>query len=320
MLQDWASAIRDPGTVIVAVAGLLTTVVVTWLQSRSQERALKAAQRREDVLYERKFEEADRADRYLIIEYIDQVLPRLSQITSIHFLSSTEDNKNEDEREEFRQLKSFMDATQVDPAHPERTLSIRMAFLLFQLITAARIALNARWSRPLSDYQKSFLSHYECHLEPILCSGRYPGEEWLYREQIAIIEDEMTVQGNQRVPHPVNWREFCQKYQEGGVLRTLADMVASKFRFIFDDANHRTTPLRRSSQCRLAIMALYLIKMSEENGDSIWAKKAADIWPVVADWFAWEATYNTENGRRPPQWFVFTYGDVAAKSALLGPK
>jgi hypothetical protein len=303
------AAIRDPGTVIVAIAGLVGTVFAGWYQSRkahqSQLAVLQATQQREDQLRERQFKESDNADRLMIIEYIDLLLPRLCEITSIYFLAGGPINKDQQERDLFRRLHAFMNSVHIDPAHPERTLSLRLAFLLFQLLAAMRAALNARWLRPLSTGQVRFLSHYEDHLEPIFCSGRYPGEEFLYREQIDIISDEMLIAKQQGIIRPLNWKEFCDKYSQGGVLRTLTDLVADKLRFIFDDTEPRTTAPRRSAQARLAILALYLIHMSEEAGESGWTRRADRIWHVVTSWFAWEQ----EKGQNP-QWFVFKRGDV----------
>ncbi len=310
-MDDFFAAIKDPGTVIVALAGLFGTLFAGWYQARkahaSQLAVIRATEQREDRLRQRQYQESDNADRLLILEYVDQLLPRLSEIASIYFLAGTEINKDDAERERFRRLQGFMRSTNVDPAHPEKTLSIRLAFLLFQLIAAMRTALNARWTRPLSDEQAQFLAHYELHLEPIFCSGRYPGEEFLYREQIEIIADEMLVSKHPRVVKPLNWKEFADRYAEGGVLRTLTDLIAGKLRFIFDDSNPRTVPPRRSTQARLAILALYLIHMSDEAGNPMWNRRSDNIWRVVANWFAWERGEDQN-----PQWYVFNRGDVAA--------
>jgi len=307
-MDTFLAAIKDPGTVIVAVVGLFGTIFAGWYQSRkahqSQVAILKATQQREELHRERQFQESDNADRLLIVEYIDQLLPRLCEITSIYFLAGSDINKDQEERELFRRLQGFMNATNVDQAHPEHTLSIRLAFLLFQLIAAMRAALNARWTRPLSSAQAKFLTHYEDHLEPIFCSGRYPGDEFLYREQIEIIADEMLA-AKQGIVRPLNWKEFTERYMTGGVLRTLTDLVAGKLRFIFDDASPRTTPPRRAAQARLAILALYLIQMSAEAGNPGWNRRTEGIWRVVGNWFAWERDH-----RQNPQWFVFRRGDV----------
>ena len=303
------SAIKDPGTVIVAVVGVFGAVLTSWYQARkshqSQIALLHASRQREEEVRQRQFEEADRADRLLIMEYIDQLLPRLCDITSIYFLSGTDANRNDEERNLFLQLQQYMNATNINPAHPERTLSIRLAFLVFQVIAAMRVALNARWIRPLSDEQGRFLAHYESHLEPLFCSSRYPGDEFLYREQIEIIADEMLATKQQGIIRPLNWNEFVQRYEAGGVLRTLTDLVAGKLRFVFDDRNPRTVPPRRSTQCRLAILSLYLIHMSEEAGNTNWTRRAEGIWRVVTNWFAWEK----QEGQNP-LWYVFHRGDV----------
>jgi hypothetical protein len=177
---------------------------------------------------------------------------------------------------------------------------------MFQVIAAMRVALNARWKRPLSPEQAKFLAHYESHLEPLLCSSSYPGDVFLYREQIEIIADEMLATKQQGIIRPLNWNEFAQRYEATGVLRTLTDMVAGKLRFIFDDSNPKTVPLRRSTQCRLAILSLYLLHMSEEAGSTFWTRRAEGIWRVVTNWFAWE-----KDQEQDPQWYVFRRGDVA---------
>jgi hypothetical protein len=108
------TAIKDPGTVIVAVVGLLGAVFSSWYQARKAHQGqialLNASRQREEELRQKPFEEADRADRLLIMEYIDQLLPRLCDITSIYFLSGTEANRNDDERDFFLQLQRNMNA------------------------------------------------------------------------------------------------------------------------------------------------------------------------------------------------------------------
>ncbi len=300
--------IQDAGTLIAGVTGVVATTFTAWYQTRkahqTQVAVLAATQEREDRMREEQFAEADKADRLLVLEYVDQLLPRLCQITSIYFLAGGTINKDQQERELFERLKSYMMTLTVDPAHPEKNLALRLAFLFFQLIAALRAALNARWTRPLSKEQTQFLAEYEAHLEPILCSGRYPGDELLYREQIEIIADEMLVP-KQGVVRPLNWKEFCSRYDEGGVLCTLAELVAHKLRFVFDDANPRSTAPRRAMQCRLAILALYLIDMSERAGSTGWSWRSDTIWEVVTNWYRWE-----EEQRQEPEWYVFSRGDV----------
>jgi len=323
------SAVQDLSTVIVGVAGvvgtLLAAVIAGWWQARasrdqaaraheSQVAVLRETQQRDERLRERQFLEADHADRLLVTEYIDLLLPRLIQITSIHFLASA-NTRDEEERQLFERLQHQMERLEVNPAHPERNLGLRLTFLLFQLVGAMRLALNARWTRPLSVSQAEFLSHWEDHLEPVICSGRYPGDELLYREQLEIIADEMlNTQPQAGVKRPMNWKEFCAIYSAGGVLTELSDLIAKKLRFIFDDRNPRTTPLRRSAQCRLAILALYLIRMSEEAGEKGWLKRADAVWRTATNWRKWQL----DEGQTP-DWFVFEHGDVAARLAAAVP-
>lgn len=312
-MNEFFSAVKDPGTVLVAIAGLFGTVFAGWYAARkahqSQVALMAASQSREEELRQRHFQESDRADRLLVLEYIDQILPRLCELSSIYFLAGTDINKDDEERRLFNRLKGFMNSLALDHAHPERTLSIRLAFLLFQVLAAMRLALNARWRRPLSAKQSQFLAHYETHLEPILCSSRYPGDELLYREQIEIITDSMLVEKEQGIVRPLNWREFAQAYFDDPVIKTLTDMVAAKFRFIFDDTNPKTTPIRRANQCRLAILALYLIRMSTEADSLGWSRREEDIWRVCVSWFQWE-----QDQKQSPQWSVFERGDVARRA------
>ena len=120
-----------------------------------------------------------------------------------------------------------------------------------------------------------------------------------------MIADEMLANKYDGITRPLNWSEFCKRYAEGGVLHELTDLVAGQFRFIFDDTNPRTTPPRRAMQCRLAILALYLIHLSEENGNMFWTRRTDGIWSVVTNWFKWEREQTQK-----PQWFVFKFGDV----------
>jgi len=153
----------------------------------------------------------------------------------------------------------------------------------------------------------------ESHIEPMICSGRYPGKELLYREQVEIITQEMlTAPDVTKVVRPLNWKEFCEKCAGNQVVRELAEQVADRVRFIFNESN--TLPPRKAMQCRLGIMALYLIQMSKEAGNDSWTWREDRLWKVVAAWFAWEQAQNQN-----PRWYVFERGDVAQRVAAPGP-
>lgn len=327
---DMTQLMQDLGPIIGLAAVIAGTLLGGWLQARlSRKQAaqehhnqlavlaethrqsiemLTMQQKREEDLRVRQFAESDRADRLVVTEYVDLLLPRLIESSSIHYLAK--DNKDPDELRRYTTLQKFMAETTVDPAHPERNAALRMAFLLFQLMAAMRIALNARWTRPLTDEQSRFLSHWEEHLEPMFCSGRYPGKELLYREQVEIITEEMlTGPEGVRITRPLNWSEFCKKYTANPVVKELAELVAGRFRFVFNEAN--SLPPRKATQCRLAIMALYLVQISKETGNDSWAWRDESLWKTVADWFRWEFEQN-----QAPKWFVFLYGDAAEKAGV----
>ncbi len=326
-MNDIVDLVQELGPVIGVFAVVLGTVIAGWFQARvtrsqtaqtheSQLRLLEQAhrqnievltlqQRKEEDLRIRQFAESDRADRLVVIEYVDLLLPRLIEVCSIYYIKS--DNKDLDELRRFKQLQRFMLEETIDPVHPEKSLGLRMAFLLFQLIGSMRIALNARWTRPLTEEQTTFLSHWESHIEPVICSGRYPGKELLYREQIEIIGSEMLVAPEAtKVPRPINWKEFCEKCAATSAVRELADVVADKLRFIFSESNN--LPPRRPGECRLAIMALYVIQLSKEAGNDSWTRREDGLWQIVSDWFKWESDKGQD-----PKWFVFTFGDVAER-------
>ncbi len=297
--------IQEHGPLIVGMLGILATVAVAQVQARSQLEILRASQRREDAERIRRYQEADHADRLLVLEYIDLLLPRLNDITSIRYLYG-QTNQNNEERETFLRLRRYLNAEDIDQAHPERHLGIRLAFLLFQLLAAMRSALNARWTRTISEQQVRFLSRYEQYLEPILCSTRYPGDAFLYREQIEIIADEMLVAKQHGVFRPLNWKEFTDYYRTDAVLTELTNIVTKKLQFIFDDTNPALTPRRRANQARLAILSLYLIQISEDAGERSWSGRREALQRTLSEWFVWEAG----NKKHPPQWYVFSPGDV----------
>ena len=271
-------------------------------------RLLEQQQTREDTLRIRQFAESEKADRLLVQEYIDLLLPRLIQITTIGYLGG--DNKDEEEREVYLRLKGFMESNELDAAHPEKNLGVRLTFLLYQLVGAMRLALNARWTRPLTDAQTHFLSYWESQLEPLLCSARYPGDVLLYREQLEIVADEMLSTAPQgEVRRPLNWKEFCKRYECDDVLRELVDIVSNRFRQIFDHRDSRTLPRRRGMQCRLAILALYLINISEDTEDNNWKAKDAKIWKMVSEHYKWQLDNHSRGKGSYPRWFVFVQGD-----------
>jgi hypothetical protein len=326
-MQDVVDLVQELGPAIGVLAVVIGTVIAGWFQATvarrqtaeshdSQLRVLEQThrqnveiltlqQRREEDVRLRQFAESDHADRLVVIEYVDLLLPRLYEVSSIDYIAS--DNRDAEELRRFNQLQRFMLDQEIDFAHPERNLGLRMAFLLFQLVGSMRIALNARWTRPLTDEQTTFLSHWESHIEPMICSGRYPGKELLYREQLEIIGSEMLVTPEAtRVVRPLNWKEFCEAAAAVPAVRELAEVVASKLRFIFDESN--SLPPRKAMQCRLAIMALYLIQLSKEAGNDSWTRREDALWRVVTDWFKWESDHGQD-----PKWFVFAFGDVAER-------
>jgi len=322
--NEYVKLLQELGPLIGLAAVLLGTLLGGWLQARISKDQVRRAhenqlqilqethlhnlnvmtmqQKREEDLRLRQFTESDRADRLVVMEYVDLLLPRLIEVAAIYYLSS--DNKDKDEGHRYQLLQRLMTTTAVDPAHPERNLGLRMAFLLFQLIAALRIALNARWTRPLSEDQAAFLAHWESHIEPMICSGRYPGKELLYREQIEIVTEEMLVaQHAMGIFRPLNWKEFCDKCASNPVMNELSELVASRLRFIFNEGN--ALPPRKAMQCRLGIMALYLIELSKESGNDSWTRREDGLWQIVGDWFRWEMEQDQE-----PRWYVLRFGDV----------
>ena len=177
---DLAQIVGDLGPIIGLAAVLLGTLLGGWLQSRiSRKQALQEhanqlkllsetyrqnlevltmQQRREEDLRIRQFAESDRADRLVVIEYIDLLLPRLIEVASIDYIASN--NTDLEVLRRLKQLQNYMTTTVIDASHPERNLGLRMSFLLAQLTAAMRIALNARWTRPLTDSQTVFLGHW----------------------------------------------------------------------------------------------------------------------------------------------------------------
>lgn len=269
---------------------------------KQQIEILTIQQKREEDIRQRQYAEADRADRLVVTEYIDLLVPRLIEIASIDYIAS--DNRDENELRRFKRMQRYVSQTELDFAHPEKTLGLRIAFLLFQLVGSMRNALNSRWVRPLSQEQSDFLDHWEAHIEPMICSSRYPGEELLYREQVEIIGSEMvTASHNSKTIRPLNWREFCQKCKSDHYFYELATIVADKIRLIFDEGN--PVPPRKAMQCRLAIMAMYLIHLSEESGCRTWSNRMPSLWRVICEWFDWQC-----NQGQSPEWFLFKYGDV----------
>jgi hypothetical protein len=94
------------------------------------------------------------------------------------------------------------------------------------------------------------------------------------------------------------------------VWKELSDTVASNLRFIFRD--DKAIPPRKASQCRLAIMALYLIALSKAAGYDTWNLREAALWNTVAEWFKWEADHG-----QSPRWYVFEYGDAERRAQAV---
>ena len=155
----------------------------------------------------------------------------------------------------------------------------------------------------MSDRQRKFLSHWEEHFEPVICSGRYPGKEMLYREQLEVITETFLVESSSGIIKPMDWRQLCERLKTDDTLKTLTEEVSSKLQFIFDERN--TLPPRRAMQCRMAILGIYLVRLSQEVEDDLWNRLESQLWTVVRGWFSWQ-----QAEKRDPQWFVFEFGDA----------
>ncbi len=264
---------------------------------------LQAEMQRDDGAADRKRqrEEVERAERLMVQDYVDLLLPRLLKITSLRYLGSR--NRNLDELARYRNQAHFMAAQVIDPAHPEKNLAVRIAFLVLQLSAAFRIALDARWVRALTDTQHTFLENWGRRLEPVICSGLYPGEVFLYREQLEMANNIMIRKSNRGLLRPLDWQEFTVELEANEVLREITDLIANQFRLIFDETV--PDPKRRAMQCRLAILCLYLYALSDRNGNAARERKETALWQKVGDWFQWE-----EDAGQNPRWFVFEYGDI----------
>lgn len=181
-----------------------------------------------------------------------------------------------------------MQANPVDAAYPERSVSLRIAFRLFQLVAAMRLALNAPRTRVVSEKHRQFLDEWNSHLAPVLCSPDYTGEPLLFREQLEIIANEMLVKPNTTdAVRPVDWSEFVAKYTQGGVIKSLADIVCERIAFICHDTG--SMRCRRLLQCRLAILGLYLIGLSKLAGKDFWSSREPGLWSTVRNGFRREA-------------------------------
>ena len=326
-MKEILSALKDIspllGPALGALAVVIGTLLTCWSQGRGVRRQAEMTHRqnlellrlemhRDEKARRRQQEEADLADRLRVIEYVDMLVPRMHEIAAIRYLA--DDNKDEEEGEKYRTLKRYISIDAVSAAHPEQTLGLRISFLIFQLIAAMRLAILARWTRPLSDAQSRFLGYWELDIEPILCSGRYPGKEFLYREQLEIVAHEMiTPSSALGVTRPLNWSEFCNTLSDGNVLGELARVVAEKIAFVFDESN--PLPARKATQCRLAIMGLYFAKLSEEAGESTWSAYVDRLWQVVLECFQHEKDCSYYSG-----WFVFERGDVEERAKKADTK
>jgi hypothetical protein len=304
-IRDISVLIQENDTLIVGMLGILATVAVARIQARSHSENLRAIHQREDAERLRRYQEQDHADRQLVLEYIDQLLPRIDNITSLWHLAG-QTNTDADQRKLYLRQQSLINNKDIDPAHPERNLGIRLAFLLFQLLAAMRSALNARWTRTISEQQVRFLSRYEQYLEPILTSTKYPGNAFLYREQIEIIADKMLIAKQHGVFRPLNWHEFTDDYRNDAVLTELTTIVTKKFQLIFDDSGQAPLRDRLANQARLAILQLYLIQIREDAGDHSKSGRREALQRMVSREFEHEAGEQNH----PPQWYVFSPGDV----------
>jgi hypothetical protein len=141
---------------------------------------------------------------------------------------------------------------------------------------------SARWAK-----QTEFLREWDVRLEPIIVSGRYQGKELLYREQIeAITELMLTRSGTTHATRPLNWFEFCESYKNVLAFTEITKLLRDKLAFIFDET--KSLPPRRAMQCRLAILGLYLIRLSKLAGFETWAREEEPFWDFAKRWYDWQ--------------------------------
>ena len=282
----------------------------------------KQAQEREDKRRQTELAQHEEADRQLVREYAELLLFRIRNIATIVFLGP--DNYDQAEGHRYKTLKPFMLETDINPSNPENCLAISITFLMFQLIAAMRLAVAARFARALSDEHRAFLDNWERRLEPIFSSRAYPGNRWLCREQVEVIGERMLIKDDTTAAsRPMHWQEFTREAGNDTVLAALTETVRSKLASIFDDGDPAHLAARKEAQCRLAIMALYLIElMPESERDSYTLKETSkQLWDNLVESFASEWK---RPGRRP-NWYVFQKDDLRrraeeAKKLGSGPR
>lgn len=308
------------GMIVTGIGMAASSLLQSWsMRSQAREQhanqmaLLRESHRHEDEDRARQHAEADRADRLRVIDYVELLIPRLAELATLGWLGSSRAGGGASGQ--FARLEPWMNTTAVDPAHPERNLSLRTAFLGFRLAAAMQMALQARWLRPLTPIQAEFLSRWERHIEPVLCSNRYPGAPILYREQLEIIANQMMVRSEATgEARPMNWREFCDLYNQDPVWKELADTVAGYLRQIF--AKEGDLRERKNRECRLAIMALYLIDLCRSEGEMRWGDLEGNLWRTITRQYA----HIQEKSGQPPMWYVFAPGDVGERLAATKPE
>lgn len=297
------------------ISALIFSVVGMWRKRREAEQnharqmeLLRESHRQEIERREadrnQQRDDYDRADRSLTVEYIDMLLPHLRRICAIFYLG--EDNNNTLELRAYKQTKNFMEEKgDADPAHPEKDLGLRLAFLLLQIMAAARLAHSAQWMRPLTDSQKKFLWLWTKRCVPALCSNQYPGRPFLYREQIQLLAEAMLVHSvHISKSRPLTWAEFVGQYHDSKTIKDLSDQVATAFRLIFVESE--PLPLRKGQQARLDFLSLYFLEMQELSDQTVLQSSRDQHWSNIADAFRFEV----DKSGRDPDWYVFQAGDI----------
>jgi hypothetical protein len=66
---------------------------------------------------------------------------------------------------------------------------------------------------------------------------------------------------------------------------------------------------RKGVQCRLAILALYFMSISEDMEDKNWKVKNGKSWKMLSEHYKWQLEYHSRGRRSYPLWFVFMQGD-----------
>ncbi len=287
----------DPRSIVLALFAAVAAAVVTYLlQRRTQLIALERQYAKNDEIRQKEMSEKELAHKRMVGDGALSFLSQVHEITEIGILDKR--------TKEYRTLQSFVQNPNLDPGKPQSNRAASAAFALGQVLAGFKIILSERNVSPASEEHQQFLSLWHTKIIPSLTSRSYPGDPYLYPEQVDILATKLIVPDlKPNTYRPMHWAEFVELFNSDESVKTVIRSIWDQIADVFDDS--KPPEIRTLKQARLAMISILLNSIRER----------AKLKPQYDEAFKLHLgrLFAHEEKRKgaPPKWYVMTYNDVA---------